>query len=106
VLDAVTLKTDRKFDCIYSNKVLHHLDENDLIRSLERQSMLLNADSYVMHSFWSGSGVDEMHGLKFHYRTEESLRAVFSKHFDVVSLVPYEELEENDSIYVLARFTQ
>lgn len=105
-LDAVTLKTDRKFDCIYSNKVLHHLDENDLVRSLERQSTLLNAGGYTMHSFWSGSGVDQMHGLEFHYRTEDSLRTTFSEHYDIVSLVPYEELEANDSIYVLARVTQ
>ncbi len=101
-LDAVTLKQERKFDCIYSNKVLHHLDENDLVRSLERQSTLLNAGGCTMHSFWSGNGVDEMHGLKFHYRTEDSLRAAFNEHYDIISLVSYEELEVNDSIFVLA----
>ena len=30
LLDAITLQTDRKFDCIYSNKVLHHLTQEDL----------------------------------------------------------------------------
>ncbi|MCH9659234.1 class I SAM-dependent methyltransferase [archaeon] len=36
-LDAVTTKTDRKFDCIYSNKVLHHLTKKYLRESLQRQ---------------------------------------------------------------------
>ncbi len=102
-LDAVSLKTDRKFDCIYSNKVLHHLDECDLSRSLERQCELLNEAGHVMHSFWSGSGVEEMHGLKFFYRNEAALRASFNDRYDVVSLIPYEELEPEDSIYVIAR---
>ena len=29
-LDAVTLTTNKMFDCIYSNKVLHHLTREDL----------------------------------------------------------------------------
>jgi 2-polyprenyl-3-methyl-5-hydroxy-6-metoxy-1,4-benzoquinol methylase len=36
LLDAVTINTDRTFDCIYSNKVLHHLSADDLQKSLER----------------------------------------------------------------------
>lgn len=30
LLDAVTLETQRSFDCIYSNKVLHHLTDEQL----------------------------------------------------------------------------
>ena len=37
LLDAVTLKTGRKFDCVYSNKVLHHLTKEDLRKSIQRQ---------------------------------------------------------------------
>ncbi len=42
LLDAVTMKTDRRFDCIYSNKVLHHLTKEDLTKSLQRQKEMLN----------------------------------------------------------------
>ena len=84
MLDAVTLKTDRKFDCIYSNKVLHHLSEDDLRQSLQRQNQLLNRGGYVMHSFWKGSGEEEMHGLRFFYRTEVQLRSSFERLYDVV----------------------
>ena len=37
LLDAITLKTRRKFDCIYSNKVLIHLTRQELRMSLKRQ---------------------------------------------------------------------
>jgi trans-aconitate methyltransferase len=43
LLDAVTIHTDRKFDCIYSNKVLHHLTKKDRIKSLQRQKDLLKS---------------------------------------------------------------
>ena len=36
-LDAVTIPTDRTFDCIYSNKVLHHLTRKELKESFQRQ---------------------------------------------------------------------
>jgi SAM-dependent methyltransferase len=42
LLDAVTMDIDRKFDCIYSNKVLHHLTRDDLKLSLQRQAVVLN----------------------------------------------------------------
>ena len=32
LLDAVNIPTNRKFDCIYSNKVLHHLSKEDLVK--------------------------------------------------------------------------
>ncbi len=103
VLDAVTLKTDRKFDCIYSNKVLHHLDDGELCESLQQQYGLLNEGGYVMHSFWQGDSVEEMHGLNFFYRTEMQLHSAFDSLFEVIRLVAYTELEDNDSLYVLGR---
>ncbi len=39
-LDAVTLETDRPFDCIYSNKVLQHLQREDLVKSVPRQAAI------------------------------------------------------------------
>jgi len=106
ILDAVTLDTDRKFDCIYSNKVLHHLSQDELQRSLERQHRLLNDGGHAMHSFWKGDRVEEMHGLKFFYRTEAQLRSSFEPLYDLIGVVAYEELEPDDSIYVLAQRSQ
>ena len=39
LLDAITLKTKRKFDCIYSNKVLIHLTKQELTNSLKKKSV-------------------------------------------------------------------
>jgi len=99
----VTLATYRSYDCVYSNKVLHHLIDDDLQRSLERQSLLLKDGGYAMHSFWSGEGDEEMHGLKFHCQSEDKIRTRFDQDYEIVSLVTYEELESEDSTYVLAR---
>ena len=41
-LDAITLITDKKFDVIYSNKVLQHLSDEELRKSILRQADLLN----------------------------------------------------------------
>jgi len=103
-LDAVELATERRFDCIYSNKVLHHLTEDELLKSLRRQKVVLSDNGLVMHSFWLGTGVDEHHGLKFVYQTERSLRTLFGKVFNEVDVVVYKEMEDDDSAYVLARF--
>lgn len=103
LLDAVELQTDRAFDCIYSNKVLHHLAEDDLCRSVQRQCELLTENGCVMHSFWRGEGVDEHHGLRFAYQTEESVRKIFCSNFASVVVETYTEMDDDDSLYVVAK---
>ena len=101
-LDAVALNIKRIFDCIYSNKVLHHLTGEELTKSLLRQTQILPANGLIMHSFWHGTGVEEHHGLKFNYQTEATLRSIIGEFFNVVDIVIYKEMEEGDSLYVLA----
>jgi len=55
-----------------------------------------------MHSFWYGTGIDEHHGLKFVYQTEETLRSIVSEIFNVLDIVVYKEMEDGDSLYALA----
>ena len=101
-LDAVELDTERVFDCVYSNKVLHHLTDEELTKSLRRQKQILSDKGLIMHSFWRGTGVDEHHGLKFVYQTEDTLRSIVGGVFNVVDIVVYKEMEDDDSLYVLA----
>ena len=54
LLDAVKMNTKRRFDCIYSNKVLHHLKKEDLKSSLDKQLSNLNSNGILFHSFWYG----------------------------------------------------
>ena len=102
-LDATTIDTDRRFDAIYSNKVLHHLSDDELAASLERQARVLAACGIVMHSFWYGDSFEEYDDMPVYHRNEVILGRVFSGHFDVVRMATYAEMEDGDSIYVIAR---
>ncbi|MEZ4659088.1 MAG: class I SAM-dependent methyltransferase [Caldilineaceae bacterium] len=101
LLDAITLETDRKFDGIYSNKVLHHLTPDELKRSFERQAALLNAGGIALHSFWQGEGVEEMAGMRFFYHTLPTLAPHFEPDFALLKSGGYAEMETDDSLYVV-----
>ena len=73
LLDAVTINTDRKFDGIFSNKVLHHLTTEDLKTSLKNQKNILNPQGVLFHTFWKGNKTEEMEGLLFVYYEMETL---------------------------------
>jgi SAM-dependent methyltransferase len=103
-LDAITLDTDRTFDAIYSNKVLYHLTRDELRQSLARQAQLLNTGGIALHAFWFGDKADEaMHGLKFVYYTEQSLRALIGDAFELLQIERYTEMETDDSIVIVLR---
>jgi len=101
LLDAVTLQTDRRFDCLFSNKVLHHLQRADLEISIPRQAELLEEGGLLAHAFWYGSKIEEHGGLHFQYYEASDLKELFGEYFDVVLMERYEELEPGDSIFVI-----
>ena len=102
LLDAVTLKTDRTWEGIYSNKVLHHLQEEELVASLARQSEIIQPGGILMHSFWLGEGCELMEDLLFTYYCESRLKELFAVHFKVLECRVYKEMEKDDSILVVA----
>ncbi|MBX3053580.1 MAG: class I SAM-dependent methyltransferase [Caldilineaceae bacterium] len=103
ILDAVTLETDRRFDAIYSNKVLHHLTRQELRLSLARQAQLLNPGGLALHSFWAGDGEEEMMGMRFVYYTPETLAEQVGGEWTILESTFYVEMEENDSLLLLLR---
>lgn len=102
-LDARTIITKKKFDGIYSNKVLHHLSKEEMVKSLSRQKEILTEGGMVLHSFWHGEHYKECHGLPFYYYNKRVLKELFSEDFDILELQEYEEVEKGDSLYVIAR---
>lgn len=102
-LDAVTLKTDRKFDGIYSNKVLQHLKDEELAESIKRQFELLNANGVICHSFWKGEGDEVFKGLFVNYHKEEGLTDLFNEYFEVLLIEAYKEFEEGDSLLLIGK---
>lgn len=102
-LDAETIGTDRSFNCIFSNKVMHHLTRDALHRSFLRQREILTPGGLVMHSFWYGSKEETYDGLLFIYYTEDELMKTIGSGFESAMIERYTEMEEDDSFFVLLR---
>jgi SAM-dependent methyltransferase len=92
-LDAITLNTDRKFDGIYSNMVMHHLTDHELKNSIKRQAEILKPSGIVCHSFWKGEGSENHKGLS----------ELFTKYFEIMSIEDYKEFENNDSLLFIGK---
>lgn len=103
VLDPVELNTDRKFDSVFSNKVLHQMAESDLADSLQNQAKLLNGGGFAIHSFWSGTKEEDHHGLKWVYYTEESLSRLIPEEFEIIEIKTYKDRIDHDSIFILLK---
>jgi len=102
-LDAVTLKTKNRFDGIYTNKVLHHLKDDELSTSIKRQFDLLNSDGIVCHSFWKGEGSEVFKGLFVNYHDASNLKDSFENYFEVLLIEEYKEFEGNDSLLLIGK---
>jgi cyclopropane fatty-acyl-phospholipid synthase-like methyltransferase len=102
-LDAVTLSTEDKFDGIYSNKVMHHLKDNELTDSVNRQFNVLNANGIICHSFWKGEGSEIFKELFVNYHTMDSLKVFFENHFKILLIEEYAEFEDGDSILLIGK---
>lgn len=102
-LDAISLKTDKKFDGIYSNKVIHHLKDNELIDSVKKQYEILNFDGIICHSFWKGEGSEIFKGLFVNYHSETTLKEIFKMYFEILSIEEYKEFEDKDSLLLIGR---
>jgi len=102
-LDAITLNTHMKFDGIYSNKVMHHLKDNEISDSIKRQHEVLNPGGIICHSFWKGEGSEIFKGLFVNYHEEASLREFHKDYFVILSIESYKEFEDDDSLLMIAR---
>ncbi|MGL1889374.1 MAG: class I SAM-dependent methyltransferase [Reichenbachiella sp.] len=102
-LDAITLDTSLSFGGIYANKVMHHLKDDQLNKSIKRHYEILNKKGVICHSFWKGEGSEMFKGMFVNYHNESSLRKSYEKYFEILVLEEYKEIEENDSILLIAR---
>lgn len=102
-IDAATINTNKTFDGIYSNKVLHHLKDDELINSIKRQSEILNSNGIICHSFWKGEGFEIFKGLYVNYHSEEQFKDYFKNYFEILSIESYQEFEAGDSLLVIGK---
>ena len=103
LLDAISLKTDRRFDCIFSNKVLHHLSERELEQSLKVQKYRLNRNGLLLHTFWNGVTKKKMQELHFNKYTLDELADLVENEYEIIEANYYEEMNSNDSIYLILK---
>ncbi|MGL1901055.1 MAG: class I SAM-dependent methyltransferase [Fibrobacterales bacterium] len=103
VLDAVAMNTSRIFDALYSNKVLHHLKQHELMKSFDNQSKVLNSGGVICHSFWKGSHDEHMHGLYFNYHTPEEIEELLSNKYRILEVTAFSEMDDNDSFFIIAQ---
>ncbi len=102
-LDATSLKTEFKFDGVYSNKVMHHLKDDELINSIKRQNEILNLNGIICHSFWKGEGSEVFKGLFVNYHNVTTLTEAYQNYFEIISIEDYKEFDDNDSLLLFAR---
>ena len=101
-LDARTLETERRFCCVYSNKVLSHLNSEELNLSLYNQKYVLEGPKYAMHSFWLGDNdVDQTNGVLTYKWEKSRLLDMLNKKFTVIEEIIYDEIDTEDSIFVI-----
>ena len=102
-INAVDINTDQNFDCIYSNKVLIHLNDKELKSSITSQHEVLNDDGLICHSFWKGEETETHKGLLVNNQTLDSIKKIFCDKFEVLDLEEYKEFEDKDSILLIMR---
>lgn len=102
-LDAITIDTDRRFDCIYSNKVLQHLNSEQLTRSLRRQCEVVRPGGLLLHGLWAGTTAEHHGGLHGTRYLPESFDAVVPDTLEVVECTFYAEMCADDSLRVVLR---
>lgn len=105
-LNAQKLEVSDIFECIYSNKVLHHLTQDALKESIQQQAKILSPNGLIAHSFWLGEENKEMNGLLFTYYNQEELLGIISESFEILSTLSYKEFEDGDSLFVIARLKE
>lgn len=105
-LDVLNINVTESFDCIYSNKVLHHLTEEQLQLSLLQQVKALDSGGIIAHSFWIGEEDMEMEGLLFNYYRKERLLEIISENFSILSTLSYQEFEASDSLFLIAKLKE
>jgi len=102
-LDAATLDTDRIFDGIYSNKVMHHLEDEVLEASVKRQYEILKPGGIVCHTFWKGEDSEIYNDLFVNYHTDLGISTLFEDRFDPLLIRFYKEFEEGDSFLYIGK---
>ncbi len=94
------INVEKSFDCIFTNKVLQVLNDEEMKESFINQHKTLNNDGIIFHCIW----IDENEGEhESNVITTSKLKSFIDDLFEIQQLIPYSEMEENDSIILVAK---
>ncbi|MGL5066544.1 MAG: class I SAM-dependent methyltransferase [Sarcina sp.] len=107
-LDVMEMNIDRKFDCIYSNKVMHHLTRENFIKSMKKQKNNLSDDGIIFMTLWRGEYKEKLmynDEIRFTYYLESDIKNMIDDDYIVVNIETYTEFEESkdDSLLVVLK---
>lgn len=101
-IDAITIEVEKKFDCIYSSKVLNSLDEEQIIESFKRQYQVLNEGGYIFHTLWYGDKEEDDSFIN-----KQTLIKLLELDYEFVEFNYYKEADfiesEYDSVIIIGR---
>lgn len=100
---AEKIETNKTFQGIYSNKVLHHLTDEELQQSVKCQLKILEQGGIICHTFWHGEGTEEYEGMFVNNHTKAELQEFFGYMFEILEIERYKEFEEDDSVLLIGR---
>ncbi len=106
LLDAIHVDINKNFDCIFSNKVLHHLTKKQFEVSLKNQKAHLNDDGIIFMTLWHGEHKEEMmfnDELRFTYYKENDIKEIVGDDFEILAIEKFKEFDEDDSILVVLK---
>ena len=75
----------------------------ELKKSINRQSAILTEGGIICHSFWKGEGSEVFKKMFVNYHDKIDLISCFSGFFDCLLMLDYQEFEEADSILFIGR---
>lgn len=102
-LDAVTIRTLGQFDALFSNKVIQHLDDEEVRQSMFRQQQVVRPGGIVAHTFWVNTSTrHKPYGSK-KTRPKACLVELVAEYFEILEAMQYGAFMPNDSLLVIAR---
>ncbi len=106
ILDATDITIQKKFDCIFSNKVLQHLTKDNFVKSLSQQKNILHKNGVIFMTLWYGDYREELMfegEIRFTYYTENDIKEIVKDTFEIVTIERYSEMEERDSMIIVLK---
>lgn len=95
LLDAITFIAEKTFNCIFSNKLLQHLTDDEIARSLARQHEALSPGGIIAHTLWATEASD----IAQH---SESIIGMIEAQFKVLALYTFDAFLPADSLLIIA----